>query len=52
MPETPSLAGPCARLDRADALIRALDLDLRAFLDTRPYTATHMSPMTTRRISG
>lgn len=40
MTELPSLAGPRARLDRADALIRALDIELRAFLNTQPYTAT------------
>lgn len=37
MPEQPSLAGPLARLHRADELLPHLDAALRAFLQTQPY---------------
>jgi hypothetical protein len=38
MPEPPSLAGPLARIVRADELLSQLDTVLEAFLATRPYT--------------
>jgi hypothetical protein len=37
MPDQPSLAGPRARLDRADALIGELEAATKAFAATRPY---------------
>jgi hypothetical protein len=39
MPDTPSLAGPLARIDRADELVKQLDTTLKAFVATKPYTA-------------
>ena len=39
MLEQPSLAGPLARIDRADELTLQLTAFCRAFLATRPYTA-------------
>lgn len=37
MPEQPSLAGPLARIDRANELLPHLDAALKAFLQTPPY---------------
>src|SRR4051794_22499129 len=37
MPDQPSLAGPIARIDRADELLRQLDAQLNAFLGSSPY---------------
>ncbi len=37
MPEQLSLAGPLARIDRADELLTQLDAALKAFIETRPY---------------
>lgn len=42
MPEQPSLAGPRARLDRADALVAELNIATRAFAATRPYRAVQV----------
>jgi hypothetical protein len=42
MPEPPSLAGPRARLDRADALIAELNEATRTFAATRPYRAAQV----------
>jgi hypothetical protein len=42
MPEPPSLAGPRARLDRADALIAELNEATRTFAATRPYRAVQV----------
>jgi hypothetical protein len=42
MPEQPSLAGPHARLDRADALINELNVATKAFAATRPYRAVQV----------
>ena len=39
MPDASSLAGPLARIDRADELLGQLDAKLKAFIATRPYTA-------------
>jgi hypothetical protein len=39
MPEEPSLAGPRARFERADALIAELEAATKAFAATRPYRA-------------
>ena len=38
MSDHPSLAGPLARLERADELVTDLEKALRAFLSDRPYT--------------
>jgi hypothetical protein len=38
MPDQPSLAGPIARIDRADDLVVALGDALEAFVATKPYT--------------
>ena len=37
MPDQPSLAGPIARIDRADELLQQLDAELNAFLHSSPY---------------
>ena len=37
MPDQPSLAGPTARIDRADELLQQLDAELNAFLRSSPY---------------
>jgi hypothetical protein len=37
MPDQPSLAGPIARIDRADELLQQLDAELNAFLRSSPY---------------
>jgi hypothetical protein len=37
MPEQPSLAGPLARIERANELLPHLDAALKAFLQTPPY---------------
>lgn len=42
MPEPPSLAGPRARLDRAEALIDELNEATRTFTATRPYRAVEV----------
>lgn len=42
MPEQPSLAGPRARLDRADTLVAELSIATRAFAATRPYRAVRI----------
>jgi hypothetical protein len=38
MTDRPSLAGPLARIDRADELVVELGAALKAFLQTRPYS--------------
>jgi hypothetical protein len=38
MADQPSIAGPLARIDRADELTSELDAACKAFLATRPYT--------------
>jgi hypothetical protein len=42
MADQPSLAGPLARIDRADELLTHLDMALNAFLETRPYDLEEM----------
>jgi hypothetical protein len=39
VPDSPSLTGPLARIDRADELLVQLDTNLKAFVSSRPYTA-------------
>jgi hypothetical protein len=42
VPDSPSLAGPLARLDRADALVQELTAATKAFAATKPYRATQI----------